>query len=359
MSILVTGACGFTGSHMVELLVSEGYDVIATDIEGSERGKYYSESNNRLTPVHYEDIYNDLDGVKFINADITDKKSLQNLFEYNDIDTVFHTASLFDYFADWDVLYEVNVQGVENLLEVCSSNNIDHFIHWSTLGVLGDAGFEKPKTEESEYNTHNDYCKSKLEQELLVKEYDENNLLDTTIIRPAPIYGDRHEYGIRHIIYLLNKIRIAPVFKIRPESKRLKFPSVHVEDLTRAALFIKNNKEKTKGETYNVLSDNITQDELIEFLSENLDLRTINIPINIRLYKILSKGVVPIANFVEKSFKKFDGRPPIDAAMTYYLSHNMWFSNEKIKEAGFEFNYLDPKDGFRDYLEWLNDQGEL
>lgn len=40
---LVTGACGFTGSHMLELLNEKGWEIVATDLEGSQRNVYYSE----------------------------------------------------------------------------------------------------------------------------------------------------------------------------------------------------------------------------------------------------------------------------------------------------------------------------
>lgn len=112
---LVTGACGFTGSHMTELLADEGWDVVATDLEGAERETYYTEGEGSVpSPVYYEDIFEDA-GAEFVPGDLTDRESLEPVFEAADYDAIFHIASLFDYFAEWDVLQAVNVEGGTNL----------------------------------------------------------------------------------------------------------------------------------------------------------------------------------------------------------------------------------------------------
>ena len=96
---LVTGACGFTGTHILELLAKEGgYSVIATDLKGSERKFFYTESEV-AAPVYYEDFWRSLNmDIKFIHSDLTKKEELKPLFAY-DIDVVFNPASLYDYFA--------------------------------------------------------------------------------------------------------------------------------------------------------------------------------------------------------------------------------------------------------------------
>ena len=352
---LVTGACGFTGSHMVERLSKSGWNVTATDLEGASRDEYYTTSENRLSPVYYSDFYEGLENVEFIPADITEENSLEKVFDGNDFDVVFHIASLFDYFADWEILEEVNVEGVQNVLDFSSMNGVDHFVHWSTLGVLGEAGFETPKTEEDDYSPHNDYCKSKMMQEKYVKSFIGD--VETTIIRPAPLYGPRHKYGVLHVLKTLETVGFAPIFNIKPEKYKLVFPSTHVDDIVSSAIYLHKNKEKYGGEIYNVLSDNITQDELLRFLADEMELRKIEIPMRIKPYKCLAKGVVPLSRVIEKLEEKRGSRPPVDAAMTYYLSHNMWFSNEKIKDTGFKFNYQNPKKGLREYVEWARGEG--
>ncbi|MDY6780103.1 MAG: NAD(P)-dependent oxidoreductase, partial [Halobacteria archaeon] len=263
---------------MLELLSENGWEVVATDLEGSERNTYYTESEGDVpSPVYYEDIFERV-GAEFIPADLTKPETLDAVFEEHDYDAVFHIASLFDYFAEWDVLEAVNIEGGRNIAEAAAENDVDHFVHWSTLGVLGDAGFESPKEEDAPYDPHNRYCKSKVKQEKVVKEVSDEMGLPYTIIRPAPIYGPRHRYGVYHILLLIRKFGFAPLTRLYPRRKQLMFPCVHVEDLTRAALFVNQNKDEATGETYNVLSDCIGQDELVDFLADFLGVKKKRLP---------------------------------------------------------------------------------
>ncbi len=355
---LVTGACGFTGSHMLELLSENGWDIVATDLEGSQREVYYSEEGD-ATPVFYEDIMDEADA-EFIPADLTDKESLKPLFDGHDYDVIFHIASLYDYFAEMEELRKVNVEGGRNIAELAIENDVPHFIHWSTEGVLGDAGFDEPKTEDAEYHAHNRYCKSKVEQEEMLWDLHENEGLPLTIVRPAPIYGPRHTYGVYHVLMTIRKMGKGLIPRIYPRSKQLKFPSIHVKDLVRAALFLHLNKDESIGEAYNVVSDEIGQDELMEFLAHNLPVEeTVRVPIWFPVFKGLAWVSQKLATWNEKRARKKGKRPKIDASMTQYLTGNMWFSNQKLKDLGFEFVYQDPRRGLLDYITWCKEQGMI
>lgn len=354
---LVTGACGFTGSHMVELLAESGWDVVATDLEGSEREAYYTEGEGSVpAPVYYEDLFEDA-GASFIPADLTEPETLEPVFAEHEYDAVFHIASLFDYFASWDLLEAVNVDGARNLAECAVENDVGHFVHWSTLGVLGDAGYDEPKDETSAYNPHNRYCRSKVEQEKLLADYHENEGLPLTILRPAPIYGPRHRYGIYHILLLLKKYGTVGIPRIYPRSKQTMFPSVHVEDLTRAAHYVTEHGDETVGETYNVTSDCLGQDVIIEFLCDALGVRTKRLVVPSPVFGLYAKLAQAISHRLEKRARKKETRPKIDASMTHYMGHNMWFSNEKIRDTGFTFTYRDPRRGLWDYVTWCREEG--
>ncbi|PIU69015.1 MAG: hypothetical protein COS84_00230, partial [Armatimonadetes bacterium CG07_land_8_20_14_0_80_40_9] len=119
---LVTGACGFNGSYMVELLLEKGYKVRATDLEGTERG-----------------IYEDLvkrEGVEFVPSDLTKKETLKEVVK--DVEYVFHPAAVFDYAAKWELMERVNVFGTRNLCEVLmEEGKVKKFVVWSSAAVYG------------------------------------------------------------------------------------------------------------------------------------------------------------------------------------------------------------------------------
>ena len=354
---LVTGACGFTGSHMLELLSEEGYEVVATDLEGAQRDTYYTEGEGSVpSPVYYEDIFEEV-GADFVPGDLTDPEALEPVFEAHDYDVIFHIASLFDYFAEWDVLQAVNVEGATNLAEKAAAHDVGHVVHWSTLGVLGDAGFESPKEEDAPYDPHNRYCRSKVEQEKVLKRIATKADLDLSIVRPAPIYGPRHMYGVYHILLLLRKFGIAPVTRLYPRRKQLQFPCVHVKDLTEAALHVHEHRDETAGEAYNVTSDCIGQDELIDFLADALGVKKKRIPAPFWAYKLYTRLAMWSSHKLEKKARDKGTRPKVDASMTHYLSHNMWFSNQKIKDLGFDFTFQDPRKGLWDYITWAKGEG--
>ncbi len=353
---LVTGACGFTGTHMVELLKESGWNVIATDLKKAEHAQYYCEEGD-LHPVHYEEYISRL-GVEFIAADLTKKNTLEPLFKGKVYDAVFHIASLYDYFATWDVLYNVNVNGVRNLAELALSNNVRRFIHWSTDGVYGETK-KLPGDEDEPYNPPNLYSKSKTEQEILLWDLYKTKKLPLTVLRPAPIYGPRHRYGVYHILYGVEKMGTGFVISWFPKKHTLMFPSVHVKDLVNAALFTAEKPESI-GQAYNVLSDSISQTEMIEFIYRALGMeKVIRIPVWWPMYKGLARIGLKLIKGIDAHARSKGKRPKVDVPMVEYMTHQYWFSNEKIKKLGYKFAYQDPKKGLWDYITWCKERGWL
>lgn len=359
-TILVTGACGFTGSNMLEYLDVErpAAHVVATDLPGSRREEYYvaAPDSDDPQPVYYESVLSETD-VEFIPGDLTDPDDVRRIADAHEYDTVFHIASLFDYFAPRERLYAVNVDGTRNLLEeLADQADPPRIVHWSTLGVLGDAGFDDPKTETDGYHPHNRYCESKVAQEEVVRSFESR--LDVTILRPAPIYGPRHQYGVYHVLTLVDRLPVVPVSRIYPRSRQLQFPCVHVRDLVRAAVHLADDPDAV-GEAYNVTSDAIGQDELVRFLTAELGVRGPTLPVPYHLYALLGRLTYPLALKSEEFARHRDTRPLVDAPMVRYLTANMWFSNRKLKDTGFGFEYPDPRLGLREYVQWCYRQGYL
>jgi dihydroflavonol-4-reductase len=354
---LVTGACGFTGGHMMELLIKEGWEVVATDLKREEHKQYYCEEGT-LHPAYYEDIIEKLK-VEFIPADLTKKETLVPLFEGKPpYDAIFHIASLYDYFAQWDVLYKVNVIGTKNLAELAIEYKARRFIHWSTEGVYGEAK-DGPIDEDHPFNPPNNYSKSKAEQEKVLWTLHREKGLPLTVLRPAPIYGPRHRYGVYHILYGIRRIGTGVVISWYPKKKTLMFPSVHVTDLVRAALFCAEHDE-TIGKAYNVLSECITQTEMLEFLYDALGIKkVVRIPVYWPVYKFFSKIAMKIITALDRRARKKGVRPKVDVPMAGYLTHQYWFSNKRLKDLGFKYIYEDPRKGLWDYITWCKERGWL
>ena len=364
---LVTGAAGHTGTFMIRYLREKGYRVIATDLAKCARdelflGGKWTADDNMMAELCKGDEFT------YINADLTDKKSLEPLFEH-DIDVVFSIASLYDYFALLDILRKINVGGVRNLAEmVLDKSNAKHFIHWSTCGVYGEPKYKKdekgyplPTDETAAYNPPNFYSISKMEQEQMLFGLYKERGLPLTIIRPGPIYGPLQTYGAWHIFNLVHKVGTGVIPSIYPRKHRLRYPCVHVEDLVSAAVFLYDYDPKSKiiGQAYNAVCDEGFQDELIEFICDILGIKYNRIPIWWPFYSIVVKMGYALSKFQENRARKKNVRPRFESAMTGYVTHQYYFSNQKLKDLGFKFKYQSWKKGHLETINWYKEHGWL
>ncbi len=160
MRILITGVSGFVGSRLAKKLLKAGHTVIGV-----------SRSNPRIR------------GVDVIKADITkweDVKRIRKKF-----DVVYHLAAELD--ESSPKLWEVNVTGTKNMLELVKNRSIKRFIYLSSLGVLGET--KEPAMEDMPYNPKTKYERSKAEAERMITYYWLKYNIPYTILRATIILG--------------------------------------------------------------------------------------------------------------------------------------------------------------------------
>ena len=324
---LVTGACGFVGSHMLNLLIEKGIEVRATDLESVDRG------------------YVDRLGVEFVPADLTRKETLRPVLQ--EADYVFHTASVFDYSAPWNLLYQVNVEGTRNLCEVALETSPEIIVHWSSGAIYGISK-ELPTKETSPIEPSNNYEKSKWMQEQTALEFYRKYGLPVTVVRPASAYGRRSRYGAMIPIFMLARGELRAI----PGSGKTMGAFVHVKDVVGSALFLASRKEAV-GESYNVADDfHYTNEELLLYASELLDVK-------MRKFHIPALLINFMAWWSEWRAKLEGKKPVIERDAVKYLFHDYWLDNSKIKELGYKLVYPDIKEGLKETIRWYKDEGWL
>ena len=361
--VLVDGAKGHTGTHLIKEILKAKPDwrIVASDLPTEKRNLVMTKETVFSGKFKYMTEILEDEKVTFIPADITDKDSLNRIFIGQKYDIIFHIASLYDYFAPLEALRKINVEGIRNLLEVTlQTQDLTHlrFIHWSTCGVYGEPKYQKdkkgypiPADETTSFNPPNNYSISKLEQEMVIKDYAKKTQLKTTIIRPAPIMGPYQIYGMFHVIQLLHKSGFGSGIHVYPRKKRLAMPLIHVKDLVRAALFL-SEKEESIGEAYNLIIDPCFQEDFLEYAADLLNVNYFNFPIWWPLYKLFSKMLYGLNKRKEQKVRKLNSRPPVDSAMTSYIIHQYLFSNKKIKNLGFQFKFSDYKSATKNTIDW-------
>src|SRR3989344_652536 len=177
MKIIVTGGAGFLGSHIVDALVENGYEVHVVD--NLSAGK--KENVNRKAVLHV--------------ADIRDKEKLISLFK--DAKYVFHEAALpqVQYSIENPIeTHEINVGGTLNVLEASRINNVKKVIFASSSAVYGDQDI-LPITERMEVNPLSQYGAQKYIGEVYMKLYAQIYRIETVSLRYFNVYGPRQSAG--------------------------------------------------------------------------------------------------------------------------------------------------------------------
>ena len=177
--ILITGATGFVGSHLAELCVKKGFEVIAFD-------RYNPNYNlGWLEKSKYKDDIN------FVFGDIRDYDSVLKTMKGCNI--VFHLAALigipYSYLSPQAYL-KTNVEGTYNILESSKHLDIEQTIITSTSEIYGTAKYI-PIDEKHPISAQSPYSASKISADQLAISYYNSFQLPIKIIRPFNVYGPR------------------------------------------------------------------------------------------------------------------------------------------------------------------------
>jgi len=179
--ILVTGAGGFIGSHLVEQLVIDGYDVRAF-VHYNSLGNWH---NLEKLP---QDIR---DNIEVVAGDIVDPFFVDNAVKSCEI--VFHLAALigipYSYIAP-EAYISTNIGGTLNVLQACRRYNISRLVHTSTSETYGSAQYI-PIDEKHPLVGQSPYSASKIGADKLVESFWRSFALPACIIRPFNTYGPR------------------------------------------------------------------------------------------------------------------------------------------------------------------------
>jgi len=240
MKALVTGADGFIGSHLTELLVVNGYQVRALS--------QYNSFNNW---GWLEDI-NCKDQIEVLTGDIRDPYFCKLITK--DVDIIFHLAALiaipYSYAAPNSYL-DTNIKGTLNICQAAKENGGIRVIQTSTSEVYGTAQYV-PIDESHPLQAQSPYSASKIGADAIALSFYSSFNLPLTIARPFNTYGPRQ--SARAVIPTI-------ITQIANGDKKIKLGDTSptrdfnfVEDTCRGFLAIAEN-DKTIGEVYNIGSN--------------------------------------------------------------------------------------------------------
>lgn len=242
MTILITGAAGFVGSHLIDFLQSNTGDIIYSSVLNEQEA-----STVRL----------EKDKIKI--ADITNAKQVDALIEEVRPNVVYHLAAQSSVGNSWKIpalTYSINIVGTTNLLESLKKYELQS----TKVLLIGSAeqyGSIKPEelpvTEEHALTAANPYSISKVTQEMLAKMYVKSCGMDITMVRAFNHIGPGQNTNFVipdwcSQIVKIEKGEQEPVLKVGNISVKRDFTDVR--DIVRA-YYLLSQKGKA-GEVYNV-----------------------------------------------------------------------------------------------------------
>lgn len=238
MKYLVTGGCGFIGSHLVDTLVSEGNEVVVIDNESATENKIFYKNDKAL----------------YYKLCITDYANTVDI--YKGVDCVFHMAAVSRIQRSIQSpihACNINFTGTATVLECCKVNKVRRVIFSSTSSLYGKKN-ARPFIEYQFPDPLTPYSVAKLASENLCTVYSEIYGVDTATLRYFNVYGKREpelgEYATVVGLFLRQKSEGNPLTIVGDGLQKRDF--THVSDVVSANILSCMYEGNLNGEVFNI-----------------------------------------------------------------------------------------------------------
>jgi len=326
VNILVTGGCGFIGSHFIRRMIARyaDYKLVNLDL------LTYAGNLENLGNIKAHQNY------MFIQGDIQDRKLVRQIIESEQIDAIvnFAAESHVDLsIREPEVFVRTNVLGTQTLLEAAKDFSIQKFVQISTDEVYGSLTKFGCFTEDSPLKPNNPYSASKAGADLLVRSYYKTYGLNVNISRSSNNYGP-FQYPEKLIPLIITNALEGKRLPIYGTGENIR-DWIYVEDHV-AAIDLILHKGKP-GEIYNVGGRNErTNNEIAKLILEQLNLSDEWIEyVQDRPGHDFRYAVNP-----EKIEKELGWRPNrlfrdgLKKTIQWYVEHESWWKPLKKGEKG-------------------------
>lgn len=312
--VFVTGAAGFIGSHLVERLLQQNYQVVGYD-DFSAGHKLF------LKPVWLHQNFT------MVQGDVQDTNLLASAMTGSDL--VFHLAG--NSSSQLDIHHPTrdlnhNTIGTLNVLQAMVATAVSRLLYVSSSAVYGSHPTE-PVTESTPFpKVDSLYGASKLSAEGAIHTYAKNYQLQATILRPASVLGPRSVHNLVGDIYRLLVLNPDELQVPLPGAQRYSF--VHVIDFVDAAI--------------HVLRRHATQSNSAEVEIFNVGLTEVSRISDVIRCVCRQQGLVP-------AIKMATGEAPNE-----YLEQALQLDTTRLQRAGW-IPYSSAQDSIYESVQWLRD----
>lgn len=354
--ILVTGAGGFIGRHVVEELCRLGHAVKATDLPAAD-----------LSPAAWA-------GAETTPGDLRRAEDIRRLMQ--GVTRVVHCAAAFDLGLPLPFLLEVNRDATRLLCEEAGGCDVKQFLHFSTGGVYGRS-LDTPMREDHPHHPMDAYSLSKEAGEEAAVHTLRKYSIPLTIFRPTAVYGPYGKY-VAGAFYVLPSILRCRGIRALPSARGGKYLTmVSVHDIAGAVSFCLDNPE-AMGEDFNLAEDEALQaGEFFDILYDLFGFRvSYRVPYPTDLVEFLARAALkipkpltlgPLNWFLEREWEKIVRerglkptlKPRFDKDFLYFLLGDHYLDNSKLRGIGYKSRYPSCREGLRETIDWYREEGWL
>jgi nucleoside-diphosphate-sugar epimerase len=297
MKVLVTGATGFTGSHLAHALAAAG-DSVRALVRPSRCAAQLRDS-----------------GIEVFEGELTSANAVHEAAK--GCDRIYHLAAAFRSIAHSDDHYwRVNVGGTLNVLAAARAHGCERLVHCSTGGVHGH--IEDPPADETyRFKPGDVYQRTKLEAELAAADAAEQGV-PVAIVRPGAIYGEGDMRFLR-LFRAIQQRRFAIV-----GSGRTRLHMVYVDDLVRG-LLLAGSHPAARCETFLIAgAEAPTLNEIANSVADAMGARrpTLHLPV---------WPIHAAASLCEAVCVKLGVEPPLHRRRIGFFTHHREFDIGKAR----------------------------
>ncbi len=319
LTAVITGASGFVGSHLTDLLLKENYKVRCI-VRKTSNLKWLKDKN-----------------VEIHTCELTDKEGLKKIF-YG-ADYIYHVAGVVKSKKPQGY-FEGNVDTTRALLEVAEEfkENIKRFLVVSSQTSSGPSAIDNPITEEEPCKPITTYGRSKLAQEECAKTFMDR--LPITICKVAAVYGERDT----EIFIFFNTFSKGLMTSIGLKDKQVSL--LHVADVVRG-LYLAAISQNSVGKSYFITSEKYyTWKEVGDVTSKVMNKK----PIKVKVPHFIVYTIAAIAQF----FSLFSSKAAtLNIEKGKDITRPAWISDYRKAYKDFNFKQeISLEEGIRRTVEW-------
>ncbi len=256
MKVLVTGAAGFLGGHLIDMLLERGDEVRAM-----------------VRPVEDTSHLRVLPGVEIVNGDLTDAVSLKRAVQ--GVERVYNVGAKTGPWGPEDVYYAINVQGLADLIYAAMDAGVQRIVHTSSITVYGHS-LHGIVTEDNPFHAEdNPYSRTKIAGERLITNLVKDQDAPIVIVRPAWIYGPRDTASFAKYV---SRVESGKFFFVGSGQNIV--PTVYVRDVAQGLLKAGDAGDGVIGQAYTLANDErVTQEMYLNTIADALGVRHISLKV--------------------------------------------------------------------------------